>query len=67
MEPMEIGDICAHLEKFANSGVFGREEHDAFVQASSLLRQVRELACTGLTDDSLAKKIRELVAKQGDG
>lgn len=64
---MEIADICVQLEKFANAGVFSQEAHDAFIQASSLLRQVRELACTRLTDDSLAAKIRELVAKQGDG
>ena len=67
METMEIADICSSLEKLADSGVLGHEAQHACKQATTLLREVRELVSGDTSGDDLKGKLIELMVAQGEG
>ena len=68
---IEIVDICAELEKLARAGVLAQSTENACFQASSLLKDLRELiiTSTGSPDkhgDTVAR-LKWILSEQGEG
>lgn len=65
---LEIYDISVVLKSLGScSAAFPQRTVDACNQAAFLLTQMREIVLSRISSDEIVEKLRDILAKQGEG